>query len=238
MRNIHFLAGLVAALAAATAVLPSSDAAAQSAVSLTNESARSLTGIRFRFVADGPVRGGFGLAGGRLLFGTESGSLYALDAVTGALRWRHPVGSPILSTPAIVGTTAYFTTWGDALYAVDTVTGRERWRRDLGATRGPNDYWEFYVSSPRIRDGRLYVGGGNGRLYAIDPATGRPLWSFDAGARIRTTPALTDDAEIIGTMAGEVIAVDRSGRQRWRFATVGAAHDFSFKNNDTRSVVT
>ena len=69
---------------------------------------------------------------------------------------------------------------------------------------------------------------------AIDPATGRPLWSFDAGARIRTTPALTDDAEIVGTMAGEVIAVDRSGRQRWRFATVGAAHDFSFKNNDTQ----
>ena len=35
-----------------------------------------------------------------------------------------------------------------------------------------------------------------------------------------------------------MIAVDRSGRQRWRFATVGAAHDFAFKNNDTRSVVT
>jgi outer membrane protein assembly factor BamB len=238
MRNIQPLARLAAALVATTAVLPSSDAAAQSAVSLTNESARSLTGIRFRFAADGPVRGGFGLAGRRLLFGTESGSLYALDAVTGALRWRHSVGSPILSTPAILGSTAYFTSWGDTLYAVDTLTGRERWRRDLGVPRGPNDYWEFYVSSPRIRDGRLYVGGGNGRLFAIDPRTGRPLWSFDAGARIRTTPALTDDAEIIGTMAGEVIAVDRNGRQRWRFATVGAAHDFSFKNNDTRSVVT
>ncbi|HUP67755.1 MAG TPA: PQQ-binding-like beta-propeller repeat protein, partial [Sphingomicrobium sp.] len=53
---------------------------AQRAVSTTVESPRSLTGIRFRFQADGPVRGGFGLVSGRLLFGTETGTIYALDA--------------------------------------------------------------------------------------------------------------------------------------------------------------
>ena len=36
-----------------------------------------------------------------------------------------------------------------------------------------------------------------------------------------------------------MIAVDRaSGRPLWRFATEGAAHDFAFNENDTRSVVT
>jgi len=237
MTHLSLIRGIVAA-ALLSSVAPVSQAAAQSAISSTSESARSLTGVRFHFIADGPVRGGFGLAAGRLLFGTEAGSVYAIDARTGALRWRHSVGSPVLSTPAILGTTAFFTSWDDVLHAIDTATGRERWRRDLGPTRGPNDYWEFYVSSPRIGTGRLYVGGGSGKLFALDPASGRVLWSFDAGARIRTTPALTDDAEIIGTMAGEVIAVDRSGRQRWRFAAVGAAHDFSVNNNDTRSVVT
>lgn len=237
MSHRSFIRGIVASTILLW-VAPARPAAAQHAIGVTSKSARSLTGVRFQFLADGPVRGGFGLAAGRLLFGTEAGSLYAIDARTGALRWRHAVGSPILSTPAILGSTAYFTTWDDALHAVDTATGRERWRRDLGRPRGPNDYWEFYVSSPRVTNGRLYVGAASGRLFAIDPASGRPLWVYDAGARIRTTPALADGLEIVGTMAGEVIAVDRNGRQRWRFATVGAGQDFAFKNNDTRSVVT
>ncbi len=52
-------------------------------------------------------------------------------------------------------------------------------------------------------------------------------------------PTVTANAVIVGTNAGQVVAVDRaSGRRLWRFATEGAAHDFSFKDNDTRSVVT
>lgn len=234
MTRIFWRVLATALFATLTAVV----AHAQYALSSTVRSARSLTGVAFHFIADGPVRGGFALAGGRLLFGTENGTLYAIDRTSGKLRWQHSVGSPILSTPAVFNQTAYFTTWGNELFAVDVSTGRERWHRDLGGDRGTSDYWEYYVSSPRIAEGRLYVGSASGRLFAIEPATGRTIWSFDADARIRTTPALTDDAEIIGTMAGKVIAVDRSGHVRWRFATVGAGQDFSFKNNDTRSVVT
>jgi outer membrane protein assembly factor BamB len=235
MSHTSLIRGVAASLIAMS-VTPS---AAQHAVSLTSESARSLTGVRFHFMADGPMRGGFGLVAGRLLFGTESGSFYAVDAKTGALRWRRRVGSPILSTPAILRGTVYFTTWDDVLHAVDAATGRERWRRDLGRPQGPNDYWEYYVSSPVVAGGRLYVGSSSGRLDALDPVAGRTLWSFDARARVKTTPVVTANAVIIGTMSGHVIAVDRgNGRQLWRFATQGAAQDFTFKNNDTRSVVT
>jgi outer membrane protein assembly factor BamB len=237
MNHSAYVCGLTAATLFSS-VASTGPAIAQSAVSLTSQSPRSLTGVRFHFVADGPVRGGFGVASGRLLFGTEAGTAYAIDEKSGAVRWRHSLGSPVLSTPAVVGAVAYFTTWDNRLHAIDAATGRERWTRDLGRTRGPNDYWEYYVSSPQTAGSRLYVGSGSGSLFAIEADSGRIIWSFDAGERIRTTPALTADAEIIGTMAGEVIAVDRGGRQRWRFKTVGAGHGFSFKSNDTRSVVT
>jgi outer membrane protein assembly factor BamB len=239
MRNIRPLVRLTASLAAATALLPPSGAAAQHAVALTAQPPRSITGIRFRFVADGPIRGGFGLAGNRLLFGTESGSIYALDARDGRVLWRRAAGSPVLSTPALLGGRAYFTTWDNALHAVDIVSGRELWRRDLGRTLGPNDYWEYYVSSPIISGGRLYVGSGGGRMFAIDPANGRIVWWADLGARIRTTPLVLSEKVIVGTMMGHVVALDRKdGRQLWTFATEGAPHDFKFKSNDTRSVVT
>jgi outer membrane protein assembly factor BamB len=193
MRNIRPLVRLAASLAAATALLPPSGAAAQHAVALTVQPPRSITGIRFRFVADGPIRGGFGLAGNRLLFGTESGSIYALDARDGRVLWRRAAGSPVLSTPALLGGRAYFTTWDNALHAVDIVSGRELWRRDLGRTLGPNDYWEYYVSSPIISGGRLYVGSGGGRMFAIDPANGRIVWWADLGTRIRTTPLVLSE---------------------------------------------
>lgn len=214
-------------------------AVAQYAPSLTQDSPRSVTGVRFRFAADGPVRGGFGLSGNKLLFGTETGSVYAIDARDGRMLWRRNLSSPVLSTPAIENGRAFFTTWDNILHAVAADSGRELWRADLGRTIGQTDYWEYYVSSPVIADGRLYVGSGSGRLYSVDPARGRILWSSDLGARIRSTPAITGSLVLVGTNGGQVVAVDRaSGKVRWRFATAGAAHDFAFKQNDTRSVVT
>jgi outer membrane protein assembly factor BamB len=212
---------------------------AQYAAPLTNAAPRSISAVRFRFVADGPVRGGFGLAGDRLLFGTESGSIYALDSRDGRLLWRRSLGSPMLSTPAVKDGRAYFTTWDNVLHAIEPSAGGELWKLDLGPTLGATDYWEYYVSSPVIADGRLYVGSGSGRLYSVDLQSGKADWSVDLGARIRSTPAVTSRAVVVGTNSGHVVAVDRaSGRELWRFATEGAAHDFSFKNNDTRSVVT
>jgi outer membrane protein assembly factor BamB len=223
----------------ALCLVPTAPLPAQHAVALTEQAPRSLAGVRFRFAADGAVRGGFGLAGSTLLFGTEAGSLYAIDAQTGRLKWRRALGSPILSTPAIDAECAYLTTWDNALHAIDAATGRELWRRDLGRTLGPNDYWEYYVSSPVEAGGRLYVGSASGRVVEIETASGRITWSADLGARVRTTPLIAGDKVIVGTMSGQVVALDRRNGQRlWSFATIGAAHDYAFKHNDTRSVVT
>ncbi len=227
------------ALALAALCISPSSLYAQHAVALTDHAPRSLTGVRFRFMADGPIRGGFSLARDRLLFGTENGTAYAIDSQTGRLRWQRALGSPVLSTPTIVGTRVYLTTWDNRLHAIDAASGRQLWRRDLGRTIGPNDYWEYYVSSPVVAGGRLYVGSGSGRVFAIDPASGKIGWSADVGARVRTTPLIDGDKVIVGTMSGHVVALDRrDGHRLWRFATVGAAQDYAFKHNDTRSVVT
>lgn len=227
-----------AALAAASLGL-SLPVRAQHAQALTDQAPHSLTGVRFRFAADGPVRGGFALSGPRLLFGTETGSFYAIDARSGALAWRKRVRSPVLSTPAIAGSRAFFTTWDNVLHAIDASSGRALWSIDLGRTLGTTDYWEYYVSSPLIAGGRLYVGSGSGRLYAINPNAGKIVWSARLGARVRSTPFVGRSAVIVGTNGGEVVVVNRGdGSILWRFATEGAAHDFAFGQNDTRSVVT
>lgn len=221
------------------ALLASAPAPAQLALASTGESPRSLAAVRFRFVADGPVRGGFAEAGGKLLFGTETGSIYALDANDGRVVWRKTIGSPLLSTPATAGGSAYFTSWDNMLHALDVGSGRERWRRDLGRSTASGDYWEYYVASPILAGNRLLIGSASGSFSSIDAASGRIMWTRNVGARIRTTAAVAGDIVVFGTMSGHVVALDsRDGHPLWDFATEGAAHDFSFKDNDTRSVVT
>lgn len=203
------------------------------------EEPRSIDSVRFRFKADGPVRGGLSAADGKLLFGTENGTFYALDARTGITLWQAKVGSGIASVPAVRNGLVYFSSWDNALHALDIQSGRERWKSALGTDVGTTNYWDFYSSSPTLVDNSIYVGSGNGRLYALDASSGQTQWSSDAGARIRTTPAVAGNKVVFGTLSGHVIALDRAtGKRLWDFATQGAAQDFSFKGNDTRSVIT
>jgi eukaryotic-like serine/threonine-protein kinase len=200
---------------------------------------RSLQSQRFRFVADGPVRGGFALDSGKLVFGTEAGSFYALDSRDGSLRWRQRIGSSVGSVPLVEGGRVYLSAADNALHALDLETGTEAWRRNLGKPADPTSYWDYYQSSPVMAGGNLYVGGADGNLYSVDPRTGRTIWCSHAGGRVRTTPAIASDRVLVGTTTGYIVAFDRlTGKQLWKFKTQGGSQDFSFKDNDTRSIMT
>jgi outer membrane protein assembly factor BamB len=198
---------------------------------------RGLAGVRFRFHAEGPIRGTPAFAAGLVLFGSDDGHFYAVDARSGVLRWRFAAGAGIASSAAVVDGVVFFTAFDGALYALDAASGALRWKRAFGRDLGTMNYWDFYTSSPTPFGDALYVGSGDGHLYAVDRASGRTRWAYDAGARIRGAPAVTEASVVIGTMAGHVVAVDRrSGARRWDFATDGAGNDYARKHNDTTAV--
>jgi len=200
---------------------------------------RSLTGIAFTFRTGGPIRGTPTLAGGTLYFGSADHHLYAIDARDGHERWRLDVGAPIPSSPAVANGLVYFTARDRRLHAVEAATGKPVWTMRFGPDLGDKDYWDFYMSSPILAGARLLVGGGDGRLYALAPRTGRILWTFDAHSRIRSTPAVADGIAVFGGQDGKVRGVDvATGRLRWTYATEGASHDFTLKQNDTTSIYT
>lgn len=45
------------------------------------------------------------------------------------------------------------------------------------------------VSSPVIRDGRVYIGSDEANLYCLDASDGSQIWTYTAGDRIRSSPA-------------------------------------------------
>jgi outer membrane protein assembly factor BamB len=196
-----------------------------------------LVGVRFTFQAGGPIRSTPAVAGNALYVGSSDGCVYALDARDGRLLWRRRTGGGVTASPAIWRGVVYVSSRDGRLYALSAKNGALRWSFRFGPDLGRRNYWDFYMSSPVIAGGRLFIGGGDGALHAVDPASGRQLWRREVGARIRSTPAVAEGHVVFGTQAGEVIALDATtGAVRWRFETQGAAHHFSDKQNDTTSV--
>ena len=153
--------------------------------------------------------------------------LYALDAVTGALRWRTDIGNFAASSPAIgPDGTVCFGSFDGCVYAVEHHGGSVRWKRETG---GP-----IYATPAIAGDGTLYLGSSDGSFYAIS-AYGQVQWTFYTGDAIRCSAAIGPDPEgrcaylvYFGGGNGVIFALEPSGCRRWSIDTraQGAGGDY------------
>ena len=97
-------------------------------------------------------------------------ALVALEATSGAQRWRHPTNAALKNTPAYSQGRFFAATVTGQLLALDASQGAVQWSYQLG---DPSQRWLY--SSPLAADGRLYAGVSE-HLVALDQATGQVLW--------------------------------------------------------------
>jgi outer membrane protein assembly factor BamB len=111
------------------------------------------------------------VAKGVVYVGSDNGTLYALNAATGAFKWSCSIGSDYSpSSPAVANGVVYVTSYyhGDSFfYALDAATGAVKWSYSTG------DSSRF---SPIIVNGRVYVSSGDG-LYCFSPNPGGEVLS-------------------------------------------------------------
>jgi len=132
---------------------------------------------------------------GALYTGSQDGTVYALDAKTGCIRWTFRTTAEV-RTPVMVQSTAdaggatplaFFGDLIGRLYAVDAFTGKEVWRAK--ADEHPS---ATITGSPVYHDGALYVPVSSleeamadptypcctfrGSMLALDARTGKLLW--------------------------------------------------------------
>ncbi len=74
------------------------------------------------------------------------------------------------------------------------------------------------VSTPAIRDGKVYVTSHDRMVSALDANTGELLWEYQDVAPIDSSPAVTEDMVFYGSRGKRVIALDAdTGTHRWEF---------------------
>jgi polyvinyl alcohol dehydrogenase (cytochrome) len=172
------------------------------------------------------------VSGGRVFVGSQNGTVYALDARTGCIRWTYgarggvrtavAIGAGAASLPAV----AYFGDTAANLYALDAESGRELWVRNV-----EEHPLARITGSPAVHEGRVYVGVSSyeesqgadpqygcctfrGSVSALDAASGAVIWH---------TSLVTDPLRERGTSTAGVRLYGPSGSAVWSAPTIDTA---------------
>jgi outer membrane protein assembly factor BamB len=141
----------------------------------------------------------------------------ALDAATGAVKWRFATAGDVEPSPALAPDgTLYFGADDGRAYAVNSTDGTLKWSFSFPDGSDTD-------SSPALgADGTVYIGSDKGTFYAINGQDGALKWAFLASGEISGAPAIGKNGAVfvcsLNSAKTESVcyAIDGlSGIQRW-----------------------
>ncbi|WHX38711.1 carboxypeptidase regulatory-like domain-containing protein [Mesobacillus sp. AQ2] len=152
-------------------------------------------------------------AKGKLILVTDSGSVIAVDAVTGIELWTVKIGSSNRSSPTIEGDKVYLSGGQDGkMYALDLKSGSIVWTANTGAIG--------VYESPLYIDGTLFVAsdlGDQAKLIALNAETGKKKWIVELGGPAYFGPSAGDGMLFIGSYDNQKLRALRveDGSEVW-----------------------
>lgn len=144
---------------------------------------------------------------------TKEGSLHALDAASGSLKWKLKTdwsGDYCESSPAVADGFVYFMS-EDRLYAVNITNGKVKWTFKTHKESS---------ASPIVYDHKVFFGSW-GRFHAVDMTRGKEIWRAETGCSAAVFPLVDKRNGVVCVAAGsEVFALDiQTGviHRKWSF---------------------
>lgn len=166
--------------------------------------------------------GGLAYANGLVLATTGYGELVALDAGSGAVRWRQDLGGPGSGPPTVSGNTVYAMSTNNLGHAVALSNGRLQWT--LPGT--PQTPGVLGAAAPAVTGGTVIMPFSLTSLVGVNAQAGEPEWvvPIKGGRRgkayaqineIAGAPVVSGSTVYAGTAAGASVAVSTSGQLHW-----------------------
>jgi outer membrane protein assembly factor BamB/predicted Ser/Thr protein kinase len=166
------------------------------------------------------------VSGDVIYVGTLNRAVYALNALTGKLLWRHLMSPATAKTQFLVpaqgvlaaanGYTGVAPTgWAGGAYGLDPGTGKLLWSTQA-----------VYVNGLDTAGGMVYMGAAvrdpdTGGVSAVSTSTGELLWTFDMPTTvdINGTVKVSNGVVYVNSSKGEIFALNAAtGNPLWRFA--------------------
>ena len=152
--------------------------------------------LKWAFQYPGAKNGQATVIGGRLFVTSMSGAVYALNAKTGCVYWRHAAGAATRTSVTLASlpkgspakTALYFSDWTKSAVALDADTGRRLWKTVIDDQPGEQmtgslTYWDGKIFVPISSGNEAFAQAANwecckfrGAVVALDAVTGKILW--------------------------------------------------------------
>jgi outer membrane protein assembly factor BamB len=149
------------------------------------------------------------VAGG-VVYVADANQLRALDAITGAERWRAGLTTEVLASLAldVASNTIVAVDANGVVVALD-LGGQGKWRTALN---------RHVESSPVIAAGLVVLGAGS-ELVALDLTSGGEVWRATLTGSIFSSPAVVNDRVVVGSGSSLHARDLATGTPNWEFDT-------------------
>lgn len=172
--------------------------------------------------SDDATGGGLAVGGGMLFVTSGFGTLTALDAASGKVKWQQELEAPATGAPTVKNGIVYVTDKGNIAWGVNASDGKVKWR----LTGTPSQDGVVGVSSPAITDRLAILPFTSGELVAALPKGGVRTWSalvtgerlgraYSIVTDITGEPVVKGDVIYSGNPVGRTVALSMSGEQIW-----------------------
>jgi outer membrane protein assembly factor BamB len=167
----------------------------------------------------GPIKAPPSVRDGLVYVGDADGIFHCVEAATGKKRWTFQTDSEISSGANFVGDKVLFGCGDEFLYCLSK-DGKEQWKFKVPG--GP------VMGSPAIVASRTFAAGCDSSLHVIDTDDGKEIGNaVSLGGQVGATVAVIGDQLYVGTMSGQVLAINwKKGEIVWQFQVEGRQQPF------------
>lgn len=171
--------------------------------------------VKWKYKTKGKVKSNIVRSADVLLSTDDEGYLYALDRITGKLKWKYKSASfhGIETTPVVSGETVIAVCY-DEVIAFDLQTGSEKWKNKYGSYGKDNPWAGLHTF--------FFAEGKN--LHALDVNTGKEIWVFTDRVAAGN-PVVTGDFVLLTAYEDFVALNKNTGKLIWRVSMGGQTQD-------------
>ncbi len=160
-----------------------------------------------------PVRSSPATDGEVIVFGSDGGGIYAVERLSGKLRWEYQATTSIFATPVLSNGMCVVGAIDGVLYALDTRTGELRWKYETGT--------RIFAPAAATQK-QIFIGTADGKVTALSLESGKKLWSFSCRSVVSCAPLVAGDILYVGSQDRNLYALRvATGEKLWQYEAPG-----------------